>query len=121
MTEAQLTRANDPTTPRRYEAMLGERIHLGRLLGDALSHLAELTPEAVHVFSRLLVVDAELARSPRYDRDLFDVVLPAEDARLHQPPDVPSDHHWSPCSHCLRVALKLSPDVVLPPQARRPQ
>ena len=119
VTEAQLTPADGVRARRRYEPLLSERMLLGRLLADALSHLADLTPEALRVFDRLLGVDAELATFRRYDRDLFDRVLPVEDARVHHPPSVPADHHEAPCAHCLRASLGLGPGIVLPPQARR--
>lgn len=98
----------------RYEPLLTERVWLGRLYADHLSHLTESAPQALRVFHSLLRYDAILAGYRRYDADLFRLVIPAEDARMHQPPQRPTDHHWSPCSLCLRHDLQLDPNVVLP-------
>lgn len=102
----------------RYEVLLNERLWLGKLYADHLSHLDEVTPKALLLFQRLLTVDAALGRYRRYDRDLFARVIPTENERIHQPPDTPADHRWAPCSLCLTTALHLEPGTVLLPAAR---
>lgn len=97
-----------------YDRLLEERIELGRLYMDYLSHLRLAAPQAVMLFRRVLHLDAQLSADPRYDADHLDVVSVAEDARFHQPPLVPVDHDSVPCSLCRKVALGLDLDVVLP-------
>lgn len=87
----------------RYKSLLGERIYLGRQLADQLSHLQEMTPLGRRLFQRLLRVDAKLSRFVQYDVDQPRLVTKAEDDRMHQPPDLPPDHDWSPCPLCASI------------------
>src|SRR4051794_37719785 len=114
-----------PTPPGRgrsrspYPSLLAERLRLGRLYADHLSHLQTATPQALLLFTRLLSFDAALARCGRYDHDLMPVVTPAEDRRIHFPPDSPVDHDTVPCALCLGQALGLTAVTVLLPATRQ--
>lgn len=105
--------------PDPYDKALAERIVLGRLYMDYLSHLRLTAPQAVLLFRRVLDLDARLSKDDRYDHDHLEIVAPREDARFHQPPETPADHTVSPCRLCRRQRLGLDVDVVLPVALRR--
>ena len=111
---AQPIRADRGCAASDYDRLLEERIELGRLYMDYLSHLRLTAPQAVLLFHRVLHLDAQLSADSRYDGDHLAVVSVAEDARFHQPPAVPLDHDSAPCGLCRKLRLGLGVDVVLP-------
>lgn len=95
----------------RYEHLLLERVTMGALYVDALSHGAAMD-DAMLLFGRIRQLDRSLGRFRRYSHDEHRVVVPAEDERWHVPGQPPVS--LPPCRLCIKASLLLPLQLVLP-------
>jgi hypothetical protein len=103
----------------RYERLLNERITLGRLYVDDVSHGAPFG-DATRLFAQIQRLDRQLDRFRRYRWDENRLVATAEDERWHVPGEPPSSN--PECNLCVKHQLHLPRTLVLPispPAARR--
>lgn len=102
----------------RYELLLAERITVGRLYVDNVSHGAPFG-DATRLFAQIQRLDRQLDRFRRYRWDESQLVTAAEDERWHVPGEPPSGN--PECNLCVKHQLHLPRTLVLPnsPQAAR--
>jgi hypothetical protein len=95
----------------RYEQLLQERVIIGVLYVDALSH-GSVMDDAVRLFTRARQLDRALGRFRRYGHDEVRIVMAAEDDRWHVPGQPPAT--LPTCRLCIKAALSLPLQIVLP-------
>lgn len=109
-----------PTTrAERYEKLLVERTAASRRLTDAICHREVPRDLLMQTWRTMAALDQQLDGFRRFNDDYLRLVMPAEDARWHLPPELPADHASDPCAWCLRAVVSLGADLVLVPPARR--
>lgn len=103
----------------RYEKLLGERILVGRLYVDHISHGAPFE-DAERLFTRVAELEEQLQCYARYSFDEYCKVSMVEDDRWHMPGDPPAV--GPDCGLCAKLELHVVRDLVLPagaPAGRR--
>lgn len=96
----------------RYHKLLTERITMGRLYVDNVSHGAPFE-DATRIFDRINLLEKELDAFRRFRCDEYRVVLRAEDERWHVPGQPPLGD--PECGLCVKVQLHVSRTLVLRP------
>jgi hypothetical protein len=106
----EVTMTRQTTTTARYEQLLDERIRLGRLYVDTVSH-GEPYEDALRLYNQMSRLDQQLDRYRRYACDEYRLVMTAENERWHVPGQPPTG---SPeCGLCIKHALAIPRDLVL--------
>ena len=112
-TQPTSLRALRPPTA-RYEQLLRERVTLGVLYVDTLSH-GPAMEDAVTLYGRIKQLDRALSRFRRYSHDEHRVVMASEDDRWHVPGQPPAS--LPQCRLCIKAGLGLPLHLVLPVSA----
>lgn len=96
----------------RYEKLLAERITMGRLYVDNVSHGAPFE-DATRIFDQINLLEKELDAFRRFRCDEYRVVMSAEDQRWHVPGQPPVG--GPECGLCVKAQLHVSRILVLHP------
>lgn len=99
-----------PALTPRYEALLVERVILGRVFVDTVCH-RDASTEAESLFRDVQRLERRLERFRRWSHDRARTVQMAEDKRFHVPGQPPAGPE---CHLCVKEGLALPVTMVLP-------